>query len=89
MPDPAVGDDGQPLWNARYKAFGQLQAQLTREFRLCSVYVGGENLTGFRQKNPIVDAANPYGTRFDASMVWGPTDGAMFYAGIRLNLERF
>jgi outer membrane cobalamin receptor len=89
MPDPAVGDDGQPLWNARYKAFGQLQAQLTREFRLCSVYVGGENLTGFRQKNPIVDASNPYGTRFDASMVWGPTDGAMFYAGVRLNLERF
>ncbi len=89
MPDSAVDDQGNALWKNHYQAFGQLQAQITREFRLFSVYVGGENLTNFKQKNPIVDASNPYGTKFDASMVWGPTDGAMVYGGVRFNLEKF
>ncbi len=89
MPLSATDANGKPYWPSHYKAFGQLQAQLTRDFRYCSVYVGGENLTGFKQKNPIVCPDNPYGPMFDASMVWGPTDGAMGYVGVRLNLERF
>ncbi|MBR0037383.1 MAG: TonB-dependent receptor [Bacteroidales bacterium] len=89
LPDPGVGENGEALWKSHYKAFGQLQAQITREFRLFSVYVGGENLTGFKQKHPIIDPTNPYGTRFDASMVWGPTDGAMVYGGVRFTWEKF
>lgn len=51
MPHP---DGTRPLWAPRYKAFTQLNAQLTRNWRHWSVYVGGENLTGYRQKNPII-----------------------------------
>lgn len=75
-------------WQTHYKAFGQLSAQVTREFRYFSVYVGGENLTGFKQKNPIVGANDPYCDLFDATMVWGPTEGAMGYIGFRMNIEK-
>ena len=51
-------------------------------------YVGGENLTNFKQKNPIIDAANPWGDNFDSTMIWGPVHGAKGYIGIRFNLAR-
>ena len=38
---------------------------------MSSIYVGGENITDRRQRQPIIDAANPYGPNFDATMVWG------------------
>ncbi len=53
-----------------------------------SIYVGGENLTNFKQKNPIIDAANPWGNNFDSTMIWGPVHGAKGYIGIRFNLAR-
>ncbi len=75
-------------WKPDYKAFPQLNLQITREFRHFSVYAGGENLTNFKQKNPIVDANHPESPNFDATMVWGPTHGAMAYAGVRINFEK-
>lgn len=72
----------------RFPTFAQLNAQITRWFRHCSVYVGGENLTNYKQKNPIIGAHNPWSTTFDATQVWGPIDGAMVYAGVRFNLEK-
>ena len=57
--------------------------QVTRYFRRWSIYVGGENLTNFKQKNPIIDAANPWGDNFDSTMIWGPVHGAKAYVGIR------
>lgn len=80
-------DCNNGLWKTKYKAFGQLSAQITREFRYFSVYIGGENLTGFKQKNPIISANDPYSENFDATMVWGPTEGAMGYVGFRLNIQ--
>ena len=50
--------------------------------------VGGENLTNFKQKNPIIDAANPWGENFDSTMIWGPVHGAKAYIGIRFNWAR-
>lgn len=88
MPNPYVLADGQPSWDARYGSFGQLSAQITRYFRRWSVYVGGENLTNFKQKNPIIDASNPWGDNFDSTMIWGPMHGAKAYVGIRFNLAR-
>lgn len=73
---------------SRYHAYFQLQAQITREFRLFSVYVGGENLTNYTISNPIRGAADPYSAQFDATQVWGPTEGAMFYIGMRFKLEK-
>lgn len=51
------------------------------------IYVGVENLTNFFQKNVIVAAAQPFGNYFDASMVWGPVNGRMFYTGIRFSIK--
>ena len=50
--------------------------------------IGGENLTNFKQKNPIIDAADPWGDRFDSTMIWGPVHGAKGYIGVRFNLAR-
>lgn len=72
----------------RSPSYGLLNAQLTREFRYFSIYVGGENLTGYKMKNPIICADNPYSPQFDATQVWGPTEGAMGYIGIRFKFEK-
>ena len=69
-----------------FPAYMQLNLQVTREFRYFSVYVGGENLTNYRQSNPVVNAANPWSSTFDPTLVWGPVHGIMGYAGIRLNI---
>ena len=76
------------LWNDHFQAYEQVSAQITRWFRHFSVYVGGENLTGFRQKQTIINAGDPFSSTFDPTMVWGPVQGAMFYAGIRINIGR-
>jgi hypothetical protein len=52
------------------------------------VYVGSENLTGYRQKNPIIGADNPWGADFDATMIYAPLHGALFYAGFRYKFEK-
>lgn len=50
-------------------------------------YVGAENLTNFFQQGVIVSAANPFSPYFDASLVWGPINGRMLYAGWRMRLK--
>lgn len=91
MPTPySLTDASQtPSWEARYNGFEQVSAQVTRYFRNWSIYIGGENLTNFKQKNPIVDASNPWGPRFDSTMIWGPVHGVKGYIGLRVNLPRF
>jgi len=88
MPTPYTMGDGTSSWNYRYGSFEQLSAQITRYFRRWSVYVGGENLTNFKQKNPIISASDPWGENFDSTMIWGPMHGAKFYIGLRFNLAR-
>ena len=83
MPTPVDG-----LWSERFGAYEQVSAQVTRWFRHFSIYVGGENLTGFHQKQAIINAADPWSSSFDPTMIWGPVHGAMFYAGIRINIGR-
>ncbi len=88
LPKAYTNTDGIPSWSERYKAFPQLSAQITRNFRYWSIYIGGENLTGYRQDNAIIDAAHPWGNRFDPTMVYAPLDGAMAYVGFRYTLPR-
>lgn len=85
MPDP---DPDQPLWERRYKPFPLLSGQVTRRFKHWSVYAGAENILNFTQEHPIIDAENPWGEHFDASMVWGPVHGRKFYAGLRWSLPQ-
>ncbi|MGL4852649.1 MAG: TonB-dependent receptor domain-containing protein [Phocaeicola sp.] len=85
LPTP---DAENPLWEENFKGYSILNAQVTRYFRTWSVYLGGENLTNFKQSNPIVDAANPRSNNFDATMVWGPVHGTKLYVGMRWNLGK-
>jgi len=64
-----------------------LHSQITKKFKLFEVYIGGENLANFRQKNPIIAPNDPFGDYFDASMVWGPLMGRMIYAGLRYSID--
>ena len=85
-PEPYQLADGTPSWSPRFHSFEQVSAQITRWFRHWSIYVGGENLTGFRQKTPIYGAAQPWGRDFEPTLIWGPVEGRMFYAGVRVKL---
>ena len=66
-------------------AYVQLFAQVTKKFGKMDLYLGGENLTGFRQERPILAWDDPFSPWFDSSLVWGPTAGRRFYVGLRLN----
>ena len=83
-----LNGDGEYYSGESYPAYFQLQAQITREFRNFSIYVGGENLTNYKIKDPLVCPQAPYSTFFDATQVWGPIPGAMAYVGIRLKFEK-
>lgn len=65
-----------------------LFAQVTKKFsHNFEVYLGGENLTGFIQDDPITEPFIPYHTHFDTMMVWGPITGPTIYAGLRFTLK--
>ncbi|WP_019947853.1 TonB-dependent receptor [Hymenobacter aerophilus] len=81
-PEPGTAEQG-PVFSPRYAL---LNAQLTRAFKRWEVYAGVENLTNYRQRNPIQGAAAPFGPTFDAAMVWGPVYGRMSYLGMRFTL---
>jgi len=46
------------------------------------VYLGGENLTNYKQHNAILDAQNPFGNNFDGGMVYAPIMGINMYVGV-------
>ncbi len=66
------------LWNSQVsKTFGE-------NF---DVYIGAENILNYKQDDPIIDAGNPFGDYFDASLIWGPVFGRKIYAGIRFTIK--
>ncbi len=89
MPAPYRLAGGSMSWAPSFKAYPGLNAHVTRNFRHWSIYIGGENLTGYRQKAPIIGASDPWGKEFDATMIYGPLHGAMFYIGFRYNITKY
>lgn len=66
----------------------QMAAQITKVFNSnWEVYIGGENLSNYVQKNLIIDGQHPFGQYFDAAMIWGPVVGRMIYAGMRYRIK--
>ena len=51
------------------------------------LYMGVENLSNYYQQNPILSASAPFSPYFDASLVWGPITGRMFYFGWRIKIK--
>ena len=85
--------DGNLLYeNGRTPVYPLLSAQVTRRFKCVDVFIGGENLTNFRQKNVLLGIkgadgfVNPRLQSFDASAVWGPVVGVSLYVGVRFTL---
>jgi outer membrane receptor for ferrienterochelin and colicins len=70
----------------RAPAFSTLHAQLTRVMGNWDIYLGAENITSTLQRRQIIAAEDPFGPFFDASLIWGPTNLAMVYGGIRFTL---
>jgi outer membrane receptor for ferrienterochelin and colicin len=65
-----------------------LNLQVTKVFSPnFEIYVGGENVTNLRQPDPIIGANDPFGSNFDSNFVYGPIFGAMYYVGLRYNLN--
>ncbi len=69
------------------ESFFILNSQVTRVIKNFEIYVGSENLGNFIQRDAIIDAENPFGSNFDASMIYGPLNGRTFYIGARLKLK--
>ncbi|MDD4529160.1 MAG: TonB-dependent receptor [Bacteroidales bacterium] len=61
--------------------------QVTRKFKNFDVYVGCENITNYVQETPIIGADRPFSNNFDASVVYAPVMGRLFYAGLRLTIK--
>jgi len=78
----------QLVSGGEFAAFEQLNVQITKWFKKFSIYLGGENLTNYKQKNPIISAANPWSESFEPTLVYAPINGAMFYIGLRINFLR-
>lgn len=70
--------------------FFNMNAQITKSFGSklpMDIYVGAENLGNYFQQNAILAANQPFSQYFDASMVWGPITGRMFYLGWRMKIK--
>ncbi len=88
MPLPNTQNSPEPYRRPEMsKPYCLLNAQITKKFRRWEIYAGGENLLNVKQKDPIVQAENPFGEYFDATMVYMPITGIMGYVGVRVILK--
>ena len=78
MADSHLSNGGKP--------YPMLFAQVSRRIKRWEIYLGCENIIGFKQKEPIIMADDPYSTAFNSSLVWGPLTGQKVYVGVRFNL---
>lgn len=68
--------------------YNLMNAQITKVFsNTFEIYIGGENLTGEQQNNPVLGADNPFGPNFDTTIVYAPIMGRMFYGGFRFKIQ--
>lgn len=76
--------------NERSPSYVLMNAQVTKtvgnKFPI-DIYLGAENLGNYYQKKVIIAPDQPFGPYFDASLIWGPVSGRMFYAGVRLKIK--
>ncbi len=87
LPDTSIYASNYQLPNYA-DAHVSMNAQITKVFSpKFEWYFGGENLTNHKQKTPILGADNPFGENFDTSIIYSSVLGAMYYTGIRYNIQ--
>jgi outer membrane receptor for ferrienterochelin and colicin len=70
------------------ESYSLLNSQITKVFsNRFEVYFGGENITNFQQKNPILASDTPFGPNFDTTIVYAPIFGRAIYAGLRFKIK--
>ncbi|MHC8948100.1 TonB-dependent receptor domain-containing protein [Sphingobacterium hungaricum] len=88
---PSTASNPQAYQLSEYsKPYVTMNAQVSKTFgknKNFDVYLGGENLTNYFQKDPILAFDAPFGSFFDTNMLWGPLTGRMFYTGIRYHIK--
>ncbi len=88
---PSTAENPEPYRMPGYSpAYISMNAQVSKSLgknKAFELYVGGENLTNYFQKNVIIAADQPFGNNFDASMVWGPVSGRLIYGGFRYKIK--
>lgn len=80
------GETDNQIIDNKSPEFFTFNAQITRVFKKWDLYVGGENLSDFRQENPVINADAPFEPGFDATNVWGPVMGRKIYLGFRYSI---
>ena len=68
--------------------FTLFNTQITNSQNNFDIYTGVENLSNYIQENPIIDSENPNSDNFDASLIYAPVMGRLFYAGLRYKFNR-
>lgn len=67
--------------------YSLMSAQVTKVFNNSfEIYAGAENITNFKQENPVLGSQDPFGPYFDTTIVFAPVLGSMYYAGFRVKL---
>jgi len=74
--------------DTEFPGYWRINGQVTKKFGDIDLYLGVENANNFIQNNPILGTESPFGTYFDASLAWGPTDPQMIYLGFRYTLNQ-
>jgi outer membrane receptor for ferrienterochelin and colicins len=64
-----------------------MNAQILKRFKKFEVYLGMENILNFMQMQTIEGYNDPFGTKFDATKIWGPIMGRKVYGGIRFIIK--
>jgi outer membrane receptor for ferrienterochelin and colicins len=85
--DEISGHGDTQIRNGMSPEFFTFNAQVTYLIKNWELYLGGENLSGFRQENPVMHASHPFEEGFDATNVWGPVMGRKIYLGFRYSLK--
>ncbi len=70
-----------------FPSFVLFHGQITKKISNIEIYLGAENITDYKQTNPIIAPNDPFGKYFDSSMIWGPIDGRKIYLGARFAIN--
>lgn len=85
---PTTADVPHAMHQATYSPnYTTVNGQITRGFKKWEAYIGVENLFNYMQHHQIVDAQNPFGNNFDATVLWGPNMGRIIYVGMRMTIK--
>jgi len=83
---PNTSSNPEEFRLAEYSSgYATLNAQISRNFNSkIRAYAGMDNITSTQQKNPIIDAKNPFGNYFDGGMIYAPIMPGNVYVGLDL-----